>query len=261
VAISAETIEVAGGRLPIRVHRPGGSAPVRPVVVHFHGGGFAMGNLPMGDWICSRLAAGADVVVVSVGYRLAPAHPFPAAVDDCWAALQQIHDDPSRFGVDPSAITVFGESAGGNLAAVMCLLARDSGIDLIRRQILMYPALDLTGASPSLQRLGDQPFVRLAQLEAFVGHYLGADRTAATDWRVSPLHAPDLRGLPPALILVGEFDPLHDDGVRYAEALRAAGVSVQLREYPGMPHGFVNFPNVCRSARPAMDDVVAFQRG
>lgn len=246
--------------LAVRVYTPPGPERVRPLVLHLHGGGFALGNLEMGDWIAGHLALGADVVVVSVAYRLAPAHPFPAAVEDCWAGLRWAVEHAAEIGADGADLSVMGESAGGNLAAVMCLMARDAGGPPIRRQTLMYPALDLAGGSESLQRIGDQPFLRLAAMEIFASHYLGAERSDATDWRASPLHAADHSNLPPAFILVPEFDPLHDDGVRYGAALRASGVEARVRVYGSMPHAFLNFPGVCRSARAAMGHIVEWHR-
>lgn len=260
--VLSRDITIPGPHEPLQVRvytRPGPERP-RPLAVYFHGGGFALGNLPMGDWIAGNVALGADTVVVSVGYRLAPAHPFPAAVEDGWAALLWAVEHAAELGADPADLSVLGESAGGNLAAVMCLMARDNGGPAIRRQTLAYPALDLTGSSESLQRIGDQPFLRIAAMEIFATHYLGEDRAEAKDWRASPLLAADHSNLPPAFILVAEFDPLHDDGIRYGEALRAVGVPAKVRIYGSMPHAFLNFPGVCRSAPAAMEHVVAFHR-
>jgi acetyl esterase/lipase len=227
--------------------------------VHFHGGGFCLGNLDMDRWLCSRLAAGADAVVVSVDYRLAPAHPFPAAVEDCYAALRWVHAHAAELGGDPTDLAVMGESAGGNLSAVMALLARDGGGPPICRQMLIYPALDAAFWADPANRVVDQPFLTRAQIEVFLRHYLAGRTDLLTNPRLSPLHAPDLSGLPAAYILTGTCDVLEPEAIRYHDALRAAGVPVRLCRYTGMPHGFLNLPGLCPTAQVAMNHIVAFQ--
>jgi acetyl esterase/lipase len=255
------TVSGPAGDIPVRVYRPAaGGRSARALVVNFHGGGFVFGDLRMADWMCSSVAVTVGAVVVSVDYRLAPTHPFPAAVDDCFAALTWAADNAADLGTavagEASAprIGVMGESAGGNLAAVMCLLARDRGGPQISHQALLYPATDMTrvpaGSAKSL-------IISEPEMLAFRRLYLGdAD---PIDPRASPLLAADHSGLPRALIQVAEHDPLRDDGVRYAAALQSAGVPVRLTEYVGMPHGYLNFPGVCRGAAQALAEICAEQ--
>jgi acetyl esterase len=251
------------GDIPIRIYRPK-SKPVpealevpatKPLILYFHGGGFVYGDLRGGDWICGTVAKDADAVVVSVDYRLAPKHLFPAGVDDCYEVLAWAATNATELGADPNRVGVMGESAGGNLAAVVTLMARDRKGAVIRHQALLYPT---TGAGDTeSRRVNAEAFILTsADMQKFAELY-GGD---PTDWRVSPLLAKSLKGLPPALIEVAGHDPLHDDGVLYADALRKAGVEVQLIDYPSMPHGFLNFPRFARDAKPAIAAVVASQR-
>jgi acetyl esterase/lipase len=253
VQTSDRTIPGPGGDIPVRVYRPHGAAGAgaRPLVVYFHGGGFVLGELRMGDWLCSQVARNVGAVVISVDYRLAPRHRFPAAVDDCYAALLWAAENAGSLGAG-GPLAVMGESAGGNLSAVVSLLARDRGGPAISQQVLIYPAVDMTKEAPAT---ATTPFLTAPEMRAYRQHYL-ADADPS-DTRLSPLLAEDHSKLPPALILVGEHDPLRDDGVRYAAALRAAGVPVRLTEYVGMPHGFLNFPGLCRWAPQALAEICA----
>lgn len=242
--------------VPIRVYTPRGPAAVsRPLIVYFHGGGFVFGDLRGGDWICGTVAKGLDAIVVSVQYRLAPEHPFPAGVEDCYCAFVWAAAHASELGADAQRLGVIGESAGGNLAAVVALTARDDGRLPIRHQALLYP---VTGArdSDSRRANADAVILTAADMRRFDELYAGDP----ADWRVSPLTAASLSGLPRTLIVVAGHDPLHDDGVLYADALRAAGVEADLLEYPAMPHGFLNFPRFARDAKSAMAEVVEAQR-
>jgi acetyl esterase/lipase len=256
VELAGRLVPGPAGDIPVRVYRPSGDGYAgRPLILYFHGGGFVLGQLDLGNWICGSVAARVGAVVVSVDYRLAPAHRFPAAVEDCSAALDWAAQHAAELGAT-GRIGVMGESAGGNLAAVSCLIARDRGGPPVSHQALIYPVTDMTAvhdttAGPST------PFLSDAEIAAYHRLYLGPDGDAAHLW-ASPLLA-DLAGLPPALIQVGEHDPLRDGGKSYAAALRAAGVPVRLTEYDGMPHGFVNFPGLSSAARQALAEVCAEQ--
>jgi acetyl esterase len=252
--VSDRNIPGPAGQVPVRVYRPSGaSSGARPLILNIHGGGFVFGELRMSDWQCSHVAVTVGAVVVSVDYRLAPGHRFPAAVDDCYAALQWAADNAADLGAG-GPIGVMGESAGGNLSAVTCLMARDRGGPVISHQVLIYPATDLTRVPRSDDKT---PFLPRSDMQAYRRHYLGD--TDPADPRISPLLAADHSRLPSALIQVGEHDPLREDGVRYAAALRAAGVPVRLTEYVGMPHGYLNFPGLARLARQALAEICAEQ--
>jgi acetyl esterase len=241
--------------ITVRVYTPQGGESPRPLVVYFHGGGFVFGDLRGGDWMCGTVAKRLDAIVVSVEYRLAPRHPFPAAVEDCYTVLVWAAQHAAQLGADCGRLGVMGESAGGNLAAVVALTARDHGGPRIRHQALLYPA---TGAGDTASRRAhsDAFILTAADMQKFGELYAGD----YDDWRVSPLKATTLAGLPATTVVVGGHDPLHDDGVHYADALRDAGVAVELIDYPAMPHGFLNFPRFARDARPAMTAVVEAQR-
>jgi len=226
--------------IPLRVYRPAGVADSRrlPVLVYFHGGGWVIGDLETHDVMCRQLTAEAGVSVISVDYRLAPEHKFPAAVDDAWAATRWIAAHAAELGVDADRLAVGGDSAGGNLAAVVALLARDAGGPRIALQILLYPVTDLERESQSYADLADGYMLTRDSMRWFRAQYLAKTEDAA-DWRVSPLRAPSLAGLPPALVVTAGYDPLRDEGEAYARRLREAGVSVDAVSFGGMIHGFV----------------------
>jgi acetyl esterase/lipase len=255
IGVQDRTIPGPGGDLRVRVYRPAGPAgpDPRPLVLNIHGGGFVFGDLELCDWLCSNVALRVGAVVVSVDYRLAPRHRFPAAVEDSYAALVWAAEHAAGLGAG-GPVGVMGESAGGNLSAVLCLLARDRGGPALSHQVLLYPATDMTAEHPATART---PFLSGPEMEAYRRHYL-ADADPG-DPMASPLLASDHGGLPPALIQVAEHDPLRDDGIRYAAALRAAGVPVRLTEYVGMPHGYLNFPGLCRIAPQALAEICAEQ--
>lgn len=265
VRVATRTFPGPHGDLPLRVYTPPGAEGdprLRPVVLNFHGGGFSLGSARQGDWMCGIVAAEVDAVVVSVDYRLAPTHRFPAAVEDCCAALEWTRAHAVELGGDPERLGVMGDSAGGNLAAVVTLAARDQDGPPIRHQALLYPATDLTDGlkeTDSYRRNTRGIVLGNEDLEVFHGHYVdeGVD---TSDWRLSPLHASDHSRLPPAVVVVAGLDPLHDSAVAYAEALAAAGVPVQVEDFHLMPHGFLSFPYLSRGARPAMRAVVEHQR-
>jgi acetyl esterase/lipase len=259
IVLTDRMIAGPGGDLPIRVYVSAADASgPRPLVVYFHGGGFVFGGgLRMGDWICSQVAATVGAVVVAVDYRLAPVHKFPAAVEDCYAAVVWAAANAAELGAE-GPLGVMGESAGGNLSAVVCLLARDRGGPAISHQALSYPATDMTGHGRPAEPSAAQPFLSRAEMTAYRRMYLGPDGDPASPM-ASPLLAEDHGKLPPALIQVAEHDPLRLEGVRYAAALRAAGVPVRVTTYVGMPHGFLNFPGLSRSAPQALAELCAEQ--
>ena len=261
VQVEHLTINGPGGSLPLRIYTPEHAATSgpRPLVVYFHGGGWVLGNLRLGDWMCSTVARDVDAVVVSVDYRLAPKFKFPAGVEDCYAALVWCYENAASLGADPDRIGVMGESAGGNLSAVVCLMAKARGGPKISHQALIYPATDATMSAESYRSNKDALILTTADIEATYPHYLGQD-VDRRDWRLSPLHAPDHSALPPAIVVVAGHDPLRDEGAQYADKLKKSGVPVTLKEYVDMPRGFTNFPHFCRDAKAAFGEITQAQR-
>jgi acetyl esterase/lipase len=249
VVATNRTIPGPAGDIPVRLYLPPGDEKLHPLVVFFHGGGWVIGSLDSHDALCRDLAARADAAILSVDYRLAPEHPFPAAVEDSWAALRWVHDHASELGADPARLAVAGDSAGGNLAAVMAFMARDHQLTL-RLQLLTYPATDLSSRRPSVTENGEGYLLTEAAMDWFEAHY-APDRN---DWRASPMLAPDHRHLAPAMIQTCEYDPLRDEGNDYAETLRSAGVPVVSRCYQGLIHGSLNFAADVPAARIMLDD-------
>ena len=243
-----------GTELPLRIYRPRGQGSESPpVVVNFHGGGWVSGDVRQSEWWCAGVAAGAGAVVVSVEYRLAPEHPFPTPVEDCYAATKWVAEHGTELGADGSRLAVMGDSAGGNLAAVVCLLAREGG-PAIDAQVLLYPVVDLTLAAPSTTAFERGPLLTRADMDVFRTNYLGEDGDASDPF-CSPLLAPDHSDLPPALVITAQVDPLHDDGVAYAERLRHAGVPTRHSDHARAVHGFICFPGMCRAAGEALDEI------
>jgi acetyl esterase len=258
-----EALEITGhaGPLPARFYVPGGlpAAAPAPLVLYFHGGGWVIGDLDTHDGVCRFLAAAAGVTVLAVDYRLAPEHPFPAAVEDAWAAFAWALANAPELGVDPARMAVGGDSAGGNLAAVVSLLARAGGGQMPAMQLLIYPPTDSAGDLPSRQLFCEGFLLTKNDMETFERHYLPPG-TDATDPRVSILLAPDLTGLPPAYVATAGFDPLRDEGEAYALRMREAGVQVALRRHPGLIHSFANLTAISRTARGAMLEVAGALR-
>jgi acetyl esterase len=246
----AEVRLLATETFALRVYRPV-KGETLPALVYFHGGGWTIGDLDTHDVLCRQLALGARCVVISVDYRLAPEYPFPAAVDDCFAATRYVADHAAKLGI--GALAVGGDSAGGNLAAVVSLLARDTGAPAIAFQLLIYPATDQRLGSPSHERNAQGYLLTRDAIEYFRRAYLPkADDW--TDWRASPALAKSHARLPPALVVTAGYDPLLDEGRAYAERLKAAGVSVEYREYADMVHGFILFGGVLDTANAAVAD-------
>jgi len=255
----AETRDVAipgpAGPIPARLYRSATAGPL-PVLVFFHGGGWVVGNIDSHEAMCRHLANRAECAVLSVDYRMGPEHKFPAAVEDCFAATAWTADNGASLGVDPRRLAVGGDSAGGNLAAVISLLARDKGAPRISCQVLIYPATDAAMRHDSVARYAEGYVLTRATMRWFYEQYLRTPDDAA-DWRVSPLLAPDLSRLPPAYVLTAGYDPLCDEGDAYAARLAAAGVPVTHRRFPGQVHGFVTNGRVIRAAETALDEVAA----
>ncbi|HEX7131813.1 MAG TPA: alpha/beta hydrolase [Iamia sp.] len=238
---SATDVAVPGpaGAIPARIYRPD-TRDAAPVLVWYHGGGWVIGNVETSDATARKLCQRAGVVVVSVDYRLAPEDPYPAATDDAWAALGWVAEHIGDHGGDATRLAVGGDSAGGNLAALVAIRARDEGGPVLRHQLLVYPATDLTMTHPSIEENGEGYFLTAATMRWFADHYLGADRSHGdpTTPAVSPLFVDDLAGVAPAQVLTAEFDPLRDEGDAYAARLAAAGVPVEHVPGPGLIHGF-----------------------
>jgi acetyl esterase len=241
------------GEIPVRAYRPSDEA-LLPVLVWFHGGGWTIGSLETHDLTCRSLANAVGCIVVSVDYRLAPEHKFPSAADDAFAATQWVEDHAGELGGDPNRIAVGGDSAGGNLAAVVSLLAREAGGPDLRFELLVYPVTDHEFESPSMHENATGYFLELESMRWFYNQYLRDERDGA-DWRFSPARADDLSGLPPAFVLTAEFDPLRDQGEAYARRLEAAGVPVEARRYDGVFHGFFGMRDLMDPAQQAFDDV------
>lgn len=223
------------GLIPVRIYRPRHAAGV---AVAFHGGGWLMGNRDSFDFVCRHLANDSGLAVVNVDYRLAPEHPFPAAVNDAWAATCWVAENGANVGLPPHRLTVFGESAGGNLAAVVCLMARDQSGPSILAQALVYPATDARQKSDSLRAYAEGFMQRGADVSHAFRTYALDHGVAPNDWRLSPLLAPSHAGLPPALVLTAECDGMRDDGEAYAAKLAEAGVDATCVRYQGMLHTF-----------------------
>jgi len=248
-----------GGNVPVRMYasEPGG---LRPVLIYFHGGGFVFGNLDTHDAVCRALAKESGAVVISVDYRLSPEHKFPAAVEDSHAVIVWVAANAERLGVDARRIAVGGDSAGGNLAIVIAMRCRDAGGPALAAQVLLYPLTDFSSFETGSHReLGEGYFLTRGAMDWFRGHYLAAADLARHP-EVSPLLAPDLSDLPPALVITAEFDPLRDEGEAYAERLRQAGVPVTMARYPGMIHGFVSMRGVLAGGRRAISEAARFTR-
>lgn len=246
------------GPIPLRVYTPPGPRP-HPVLVYFHGGGWVTGDLDSSDTRCRILADWARCLVVSVDYRLAPEHPFPAAADDSFAATTWVAEHAAELGADPRRIAVGGDSAGGNLAAVVALMARDRGGPSLVFQYLVYPVVDCDLDRPSHKDNGRGYGLTREGMAWYFEQYV-PDAARRTDPLVSPIRAKDLSGLPPALVITAEFDPLRDEGEAYAEALRAAGVPVTVTRYDGMVHGFVSQAREFDKGKQAVLESVAALR-
>jgi acetyl esterase len=246
--------------VPVRIYTPAGAGPFA-CLVYFHGGGWVVCDLNTHDVVCRAIANRAGAVVVAVDYALSPENKFPAAVDDCYAATQWVAANAARLRVDPRRIAVGGDSAGGNLSTVMCLKSRDEGGPPLALQVLVYPVTNLASFdTPSYREFGEGYYLTRAEMEWFRGHYLARPEDAQHPY-ASPLLAPDLRGLPPALVITAECDPLRDEGEAYARRMADAGVAVTCTRYAGMIHPFFSLGGVFNQGRRAVEQVAAAVRG
>ena len=241
-----------GSLLPARLYA--NSDAVLPVLLYFHGGGFTIGSVASHDVLCRVLARDGGCAVLSLDYRLAPDHRFPTAVEDAWAATRWLAATAASLGLDATRIAVGGDSAGGTLAAVCAILARDAGLPL-RLQLLFYPGCAPDQSAPSHLRYHQGLLLEQAHIEYFFGHYIAPGQRE--DWRFAPLTAPDVEGVAPAWFGLAECDPLCDDGLHYADKLRAAGVVVDLEIYRGVTHEFIKMGRALPEARQAHADAAA----
>lgn len=244
-SVEDRTITANGAQIPVRIYRPESGPAVKPALVWFHGGGWVIGSLDGSDFGCRIMANASGCTVISVDYRLAPEYKFPTAVDDCLAVTKWVAENGPELGVDGARIAVGGDSAGGNLAAVVSQLARDGGGPAIAFQALVYPVTNYDFSTASYRDNAEGYLLERDSMEWFWGHYLRSEADGAST-KASPLRHTNLAGLPPAIVLTAEFDPLRDEGEAYAKRMRAAGVPVEARRYDGQIHGFF--------ANPAIDD-------
>lgn len=245
--------------IPIRVYTPAAEGPF-PCLVYFHGGGWVLCDLDTHDAVCRGISKRAGAVVVAVDYRLSPEHKFPAAVEDCYAATEWVAANTARLGIDPRRIAVGGDSAGGNLSTVMCLKSRDEGGPALALQVLVYPVTNLASFdTASYREFAEGYYLTRAEMEWFRAHYLARIEDAQSPY-ASPLLAPDLHGLPPALVITAECDTLRDEGEAYARRLADAGVEVACTRYGGMIHPFFSLGGVFSSGRRAIEQVAAAVR-
>ena len=252
-----------GVEVPIRIYWPEGkpnSSSPWPVIVYYHGGGWVMGTLDVYDSLCHLLVQAGDCVVVSVDYRLAPEHRFPAAAEDSHAATVWVAENAQELGIDPQRLVVAGDSAGGNLAAVVALMARDRASVKIAHQILIYPITDYSTETQSYQDNADGFFLTRESMQWFWEQYLPNPADASNPY-VAPLRAESLAGLPPAFVLTAEYDPLRDEGEAYAARLAEFGIAVELQRFDGLIHGFLRRTDLYHQANTVVDKIGQIVRG
>jgi acetyl esterase len=248
------------GDLPVRIYTPNGNGPF-PLMVFFHGSGFVLCSLDTHDGVCRNLCSAAGCVVVSVDYRLAPEHKFPAGPEDCYAATKWATEHARELNADAGRVVIAGDSAGGNMVAVTALMIHDKGGPALRGQLMIYPVIDyFNSGHPSYTENAEGYGLTAAGMQWFWAHYLNSESEADHPF-VSPLRAKDLRGLPPALIITAEYDILRDEGERYGERLAEAGVPTKVVRYDGMNHGFFHMYGMVDKAKQALEESATWLKG
>jgi acetyl esterase len=250
--VEDRTIPGPAQPIPVRVYWPKTGKNL-PALVYYHGGGWVAGSLDGHDRTLRALANASGCVLISVDYRLAPEHKFPAAVEDADASLRYVAENAGEFDIDPNRIAVGGDSAGGTLATVVCLIARDRGGPKIGFQLLIYPATDYEDDRPSVREFAQGYFLTKPLLDYFWGHYLARPEDGRNP-HASPIRAESLAGLPPAMVITAECDPIRDQGEAYAQRLRESGVAVTVKRYEGAIHAFFNLAGIVDSGKQAIDD-------
>lgn len=254
----SEDLDIAGphGPIPIRLYHPVNGAEKLPVLIYYHGGGWIIGSRDSHDALCRSISNQGSFLVVSVDYRMGPEAKFPAAVDDSIAAMNWVSDTITQYGGDKTKIAVSGDSAGGNLSAVVCLAATENQCPMPAFQWLIYPATDMVMETNSHQQFSEGYFLTKNLLNWFQDHYLSSPEDK-NDWRASPIRAKSIASVPSALVQTAGFDPLKDEGKAYADRMSAEGVDVAYTEYPGMIHGFINLGGAIGAAQVAIDEGIA----
>jgi acetyl esterase len=258
-AVENRRLPGPAGEIPVRLYVPEGAGATSGALVYFHGGGWVIGSLETHDNLCRVLANRSRARVVSVDYRLAPEHRWPAAAEDCYAVTCHLAEQGAALGIDGARLAVGGDSAGGNLAAVVALLARERGGPRLRHQLLIYPVTDHDFERPSYRENGEGYFLTTDAMRWFWDHYV-PDRAQRDDWRAAPLRAEKLAGLPPATVVTAEYDPLRDEGEAYAARLREAGVPTTLTRVDGQIHGFVSMLDLLEAGRRTAGQLGAILR-
>jgi acetyl esterase len=246
-----KTVTTEGNRVPIRLYYPAGADGLLPAYIYSHGGGFVVGDLDMVETICRTICKDANIVVVSIDYRLAPEHPFPAGLEDVIAVARWVSQNGAKLGINVGRLAIGGDSAGGNLAAAATQHLVAKGDVAFRFQVLVYPVTDLTCSQPSYTDLGTGYPLTLDRMRFYISQYL-REPGQATDARASPLLAKSFAGLPPALVVVAGLDPLLDEGLAYAQKLREAGIDAVTVEVPDHPHGFLGWTRETKAARETL---------
>lgn len=250
--VEDRTIPGPGGEIPVRLYTPVAAGGTCPALVYYHGGGWVIGDLDTHDALCRTLANEAGCKVIAVDYRLAPEHPFPAAFDDAYAAVKWVEANASEIGIDPNRIAVAGDSAGGNLAAAVCLKAKAEKAPEIAFQLLIYPVTDAPRGTQSYKDFAEGHFLEAEGMDWFWNHYVLSAGVDPSNPYAAPLRASSFAGLPPAYVVTAGFDVLRDEGKAYAEALKKAGVDVEYVNYEGMIHGFFNLQGALDVSRDAV---------